>query len=270
MKRLLPFLLAVFYAHFASAAVIVAGGPVFFGTGGGGGGAGAIITEQTWKSTQKVDGTGSVATLTLNSQPSANRLINCYVHTGDGSGAVTAVTMGDTIGDANGWNSYSVNPVEHTGSVGIDHIRGWGFWKVVGTPSGGGMNVTATISGTQYIALFCAVAYVASGTPTWTLDGTATSATGTLPSATQWSSGSITTSSSSSWVTGFSGNNNSTPRGYTTGGWTDYLESMSQTGWWLTNVTDRITTTPSGYDPTFTGGGTGDLWFAIGAAFKAN
>jgi hypothetical protein len=151
----------------------------------------------------------------------------------------------------------STNPIGEGGSAN-NQIRG--FYKVVGTPSGGAKTVTATITGTQAIQLFVAEYGDGAGSPTWAIDG---SQVGTNGTATRPVAGSIVVTGTNTVISACTRTSGSP---HVAG--TDFTVQATQNDWGNCSVEDRITTSAATYAVDLTSP-TDQNWGMQGIAFTA-
>jgi len=219
-----------------------------------------ITRVQTFTAANKSNGTGSTVTNTLTSVPTAGNLLVAFLANGDSGGDITVSSFDDNIGDGVGWTAMTVNPVPLGASSSSRHR---GYYKVVGTPSGGSKAVQCTITGTQALALFVAEYGVASGSPTWTVDGSQISAN--VSSAGPGNAGNITTTGTDNVLIGFSGTDGAV---FIAG--TSYTRQATSTVWASYAAEDRLVTSTGTYAVDWTDGGGGTAnWAAIGISFNA-
>ena len=132
-----------------------------------------VSAKQNWTGT----GTGSsVASepLAFANVPIAGNLLVCYAELGNSGGTGG---IGDDIGDSVSWSQFAIKANATEG------VKCYGWWKVVGTPSGGGKTVTVSASPNEPISLVIAEYQSSVGGITWGLNGTAiqTSGSGSNP-----------------------------------------------------------------------------------------
>lgn len=216
-----------------------------------------IAIVQAWTKYEKADATGSTAPLVLTNVPAAGNLLVAFATTGDGS-AWSAMGISDNIGDAGTWVPFT------PAYIGLNHAdssqRIFGWYKIVGTPSGGGKTITSAFTGVAQMTLFAGEYGDDAGPVTWTVDGTQVSAFGldTLPNA-----GSITTTGTNSVIIGAieaGGGPLSVGTGFTSRqtslSWNNYL------------IQDRAAATATSYAVDTTSP-SDQAWGAMGIAFKA-
>lgn len=217
----------------------------------------AFTQIQTFQKATKSDGTGSQVVLTMTTQPEPGSLLVALMSNGDAGGDITVSSFSDDIGDAGAWTPFSTNPVPITLGSGINY-RGW--WKVVGTPSGGGSAVQCTITGTQALMLFVAeygddVAPVA-----WSvIDGPIfdRNVSPNFPA----DAGDVTVPGAAVLV-GFSANQN---QHWNAG--TGFTRWQTSGVWKADAVEDRLVTTGGTYAIDWSTSTDDDTWVALGIAF---
>lgn len=260
MKWLLS--LIFFIAQVSSAQSVIFPGP---GNAAGGGAAGGItygtfsLAANGWNWCYDNAGTNTSITVSLGSSGGASQPCGS---TGGANPTHTDVivlvfftsgtysSVSDTIGDGVAWNQCST-----THSVNGEQTLL--LWKQVGATVTG-RTVTVTLTGAAHMALIYGEGAVTSGTAG--LDGTPTYATAT---STNPDPGAITTSSTSSWVIGYSSNSGAEP---TVG--TGYTSRFSTFWFNADSVEDRITTSSGSYDPNWTSAS--QTWGAAGCALQAH
>lgn len=121
--------------------------------------------------------------------------------------------------------------------------------------------MTAALTGTPLTTNGMFAEYTATGTPTWAVDGTATSATG---SGTAIAPGSITTAGSSGVIIGYA----NTESAVTPTPATNWTRQNSTGAVYAAAVEDRFVTAAGTYAPDWTA--TSGVWQAIGIAFRSD
>ena len=219
----------------------------------------AITRTQAWTSAVKDNAIGSTVTNTLVSVPTAGNLLVAWLQTGDDGGAATISSFSDNIGDGVSWTAMTTNP---TSMPGGSNTRILGYYKVVGTPSGGLKAVQCTITGTQALILF--VAEYSDTAVTWTVDGSQVSAA--VASVGPANAGSITTTGSNSVVIGCALSDDSV---WTAG--TNYTSRGTEAATWAAmTVEDWVQSTTGTNAVDFGTAGSPASWAAMGIAFKAS
>lgn len=199
----------------------------------------AITRVQNWTVVPKTGGAGSTVDNVLATVPVAGNLLQLYIGSGDSGGAISGLTITDTIGDGVSWTAMTTNPTP-LGNVGsLAYVQG--YYKVVGTPSGGAKTVTATISGTQALALFVAEYGDGAGSPTWAVDGAQIEAYGPAASGAPIA-GSIVVTGTNTIITGFA----QLESGTLAAG-TNYTSQATNNVFAKYMVEDRITTSAATY-----------------------
>lgn len=219
-----------------------------------------VITVQPWTVAPKSDGTGSSVTNTLTNVPTPGNLLVAFLANGDtGAVDINMVSFNDNFGDGVSWTPMTVNPVP-MGVTGNNRQRG--YYKIAGTPSGGGKAVQCTITGTQALALFVAEYGVDSGTPTWSVDGGQVA--GHDASSGPANAGSIVATGDTGVLIGFSASDGPS--------WTPgslFTTRASNSVWASYRVEDRTYAAPGTYAVDWSATGSIFNWAALGIAFKA-
>lgn len=265
MKRLLLALLLL--SRLALAGQGMGPGPMVGPFGGGGGGGLTAQMAQEFTANSVAFGTaGSAVTLTLASAPLANQLAVCFLGAGPIDGAstpmTTAPTPTDSFADAGVWSHPTLNPVTQGGQT------IWVFYKTLSANAASNtITLTQAGTGSSGMGLHCGIAKVASGTPTWALDGTPVSSTGSTVASSTTTVGSITTSNTTSLVAAFGQNGGAA---FTAG--SGFVIRGSTTTGGLTQVSEDLVTTSAGSTSVsfFFPGGSAQSYSAVGIAFKAN
>lgn len=210
-----------------------------------------VSAKQNWTSA----GTGTnVATqaLVLVSIPTAGNLMVCYAERGLGTGTMS---VADNIGDSVSWTE--INHIANT----TEGVTVYGWWKVVGTPSGGLKTVTVTnVTDNRALQVTAAEYQSSVGGITWGLNGTASSNTG-LASVNP-SPGAITLDANPSVVIGFVSTDNALSTAVATYTRQAIIEAFGEDA-----VEDKFVAASGSQTPSWTSASSN--WCAMGSAFKA-
>lgn len=207
----------------------------------------AITLTNAWKTGTAIFTT--TANAVLDSIPSAGDLLVCCAAT---LTSTNTITVSDSIGDGVSWST-AIGPTT-LGAVGAMYI----FYKQVGTPSGGGKTVTATVSNADFMPI--GVGGYSGGPTPWTLDGSPTSSSNA--SSANPAPGAIVTTSAGPLVIGFA---NTANNGLTPGSGYNFKATVSLFG--DGQVEDRIASSSGSYNPNWTA--SSDAWIAQGAAWRS-